>query len=67
MDAWVGHRLAEQGRRIVGEPVTYRARFWSVVRCYASAEGLVWFVGPAPLVRAEGTRRPTRGTGTKRD
>ncbi len=24
-------------------PVTFRARFWSVTRCYPSAEGLVWF------------------------
>ncbi|WP_329004901.1 hypothetical protein OHA18_16095 [Kribbella sp. NBC_00709] len=42
-DAWVGCRLAEHGRRISGVPVTYRARFWSVVRCYVSVEGLVWF------------------------
>ena len=33
-DAWVARRLAERGRRISGVPVTYRARFWSVVRCY---------------------------------
>ncbi|MER7246350.1 hypothetical protein [Kribbella sp. NPDC000426] len=42
-DAWVGCRLAELGRRISGVPVTYRARFWSVVRCYPTVEGLVWF------------------------
>lgn len=42
-DAWVRARLAEYGRRISGVPVTYRARFWSVVRCYPTAEGLVWF------------------------
>jgi hypothetical protein len=40
VDAWVTSRL---GRPIVGEAVTYRARFWSVVRCYETAEGLVWF------------------------
>ncbi|MBM7787153.1 hypothetical protein [Tenggerimyces flavus] len=43
VDAWVGARLAERERRVCGEPVTYRARFWSVVRCYPTAEGLVWF------------------------
>ena len=42
VDAWVGDRLAERHRRIVGQPVTYRARFWSVVRCYPTAEGRVW-------------------------
>ncbi|MFI5735898.1 hypothetical protein ACIA49_37645 [Kribbella sp. NPDC051587] len=40
VDAWVTSRL---GGPIIGEAVTYRARFWSVVRCYETAEGLVWF------------------------
>lgn len=52
-DAWVGCRLAEYGRRISGEPVTYRARFWSVVRCYPSDEGLVWFKENNPGHRFE--------------
>jgi hypothetical protein len=53
VDAWVGRRLAELGRRISGEPVTYRARLWSVVRCYPSAEGLVWFKENNPGHRFE--------------
>ena len=53
VDAWVGRRLAEQGRRISGEPLTYRARFWSVVRCYPSTEGLVWFKENNPGHRFE--------------
>jgi hypothetical protein len=53
VDAWVGDQLAEHGRRITGEPVTYRARFWSVVRCYPSAEGLVWFKENNPGHRFE--------------
>lgn len=53
VDAWVGCRLAEHGRRISGEPVTYRARFWSVVRCYPSVEGLVWFKENNPGHRFE--------------
>lgn len=53
VDAWVGDRLAEQGRRIGGEPVTYRARFWSVTRCYPSADGLVWFKANNPGHRFE--------------
>lgn len=52
-DAWVAHRLAEHGRRLSGEPATYRARFWSVVRCYPSAEGLVWFKENNPGHRFE--------------
>ncbi|MET9312992.1 hypothetical protein ABZX12_14270 [Kribbella sp. NPDC003505] len=52
-DAWVGDRLAELGRRISGEPVTYRARFWSVVRCYTTVEGLVWFKENNPGHRFE--------------
>ncbi|MFF1818842.1 hypothetical protein ACFVWG_16185 [Kribbella sp. NPDC058245] len=40
VDDWVTRRLESP---IIGEPVTYRARFWSVVRCYETAEGLVWF------------------------
>lgn len=43
VDAWTTARLAERGHRIVGDAVTYRARFWSVVRCYPSTQGLVWF------------------------
>lgn len=42
IDTWVGDLLAERRRTIVGDPVTYRARFWSVVRCYPTAEGRVW-------------------------
>ena len=53
MDAWVSCRLAEHGRRVSGEPVTYRARFWSVVRCYPSVEGLVWFKENNPGHRFE--------------
>ena len=52
-DAWVSARLAEYGRRISGVPVTYRARFWSVVRCYPTAEGLVWFKENNPGHRFE--------------
>ena len=32
---------------------TYRARFWSVVRCYPSVEGLVWFKENNPGHRFE--------------
>lgn len=46
-------RLAEVGRRVCGEPVTYRARFWSVVRCYPTADGLVWFKENNPGHRFE--------------
>jgi hypothetical protein len=53
VDAWVGCRLAEHGRRICGEPITYRARFWSVVRCYPSTDGLVWFKANNPGHRFE--------------
>ena len=52
-DAWVARRLAEHGRRISGVPVTYRARFWSVVRCYPTVEGLVWFKENNPGHRFE--------------
>ena len=52
-DAWVSARLAEYGRRISGVPVTYRARFWSVVRCYPTTEGLVWFKENNPGHRFE--------------
>ncbi len=52
-DDWVGARLAEHGRRISGVPVTYRARFWSVVRCYPTREGLVWFKENNPGHRFE--------------
>ncbi|MFI5691802.1 hypothetical protein ACIA58_08180 [Kribbella sp. NPDC051586] len=53
VDAWVGCRLAERGRRISGVPVTYRARFWSVTRCYPTVEGLVWFKENNPGHRFE--------------
>lgn len=53
VDAWVAGRLAEHGRRISGEPVTYRARFWSVVRCFPTGEGLVWFKENNPGHRFE--------------
>lgn len=53
VDRWVRLRLAENGRQIIGEPVTYRARFWSVVRCYPSVEGLVWFKETNPGHRYE--------------
>jgi hypothetical protein len=52
-DAWVARRLAERGRRISGVPVTYRARFWSVVRCYPTVEGLVWLKENNPGHRFE--------------
>lgn len=52
-DAWVGSRLAEHGRRITGDPVTYRARFWSVVRCYPTDQGLVWLKENNPGHRFE--------------
>lgn len=53
VDAWVGRRLGEVGRRVAGPAVTYRARFWSVVRCYPTAEGLVWFKENNPGHRFE--------------
>lgn len=53
VDAWVSSRLAERGRRITGEPVTYRARLWSVTRCYPSTGGLVWFKENNPGHRFE--------------
>ncbi|MGW6282088.1 hypothetical protein [Kribbella sp. NPDC055071] len=53
VDGWVACRLAERGRRITGAAVTYRTRFWSVVRCYPSAEGLVWFKENNPGHRFE--------------
>ncbi|WP_134002033.1 hypothetical protein [Kribbella sp. VKM Ac-2566] len=52
-DAWVSARLAEYGRRISGVPVTYRARFWSVVRWYPTVEGPVWFKENNPGHRFE--------------
>ncbi|TCC23206.1 hypothetical protein [Kribbella sindirgiensis] len=52
-DDWVRCRLAEYGRRISGVPVTYRARFWSVVRCYPTVEGLVWLKENNPGHRFE--------------
>lgn len=53
MDAWLGYQLGEQNRQITGDPVTFRARFWSVVRCYPTAEGLVWFKETNPGHRYE--------------
>ncbi|MFD7153583.1 hypothetical protein ACFV9C_03240 [Kribbella sp. NPDC059898] len=53
VDAWVGRRLGEGGRRVVGPAVTYRARFWSVVRCYPTGDGLVWFKENNPGHRFE--------------
>lgn len=52
-DAWVRDRLAERGRSISANPVTYRARFWSVVRCYPSDAGLIWFKENNPGHRFE--------------
>ncbi|WP_405063081.1 hypothetical protein OG474_15970 [Kribbella sp. NBC_01505] len=50
VDDWVGEQLAA---RIVGEPVTYRARLWSVTRCYPTTDGLVWFKENNPGHRFE--------------
>lgn len=62
VDAWVSSRLAEHDRRIVGDPVTFRARFWSVVRCYPTAEGLVWFKETNPGHRFEARLTATMAT-----
>lgn len=53
VDGWVGRRLGECGREVVGEGVTYRARFWAVTRCYPTADGLVWFKENNPGHRFE--------------
>lgn len=53
VDAWVGLQLAQRGRRVRGEAVSFRARFWSVVRCYPTDEGLVWFKENNPGQRFE--------------
>lgn len=53
VDAWVSRQLAKQNRRIVGDPTTFRARFWSVVRCYPTNDGLVWFKETNPGHRFE--------------
>lgn len=53
VDGWVVDRLAERGVAVVGAPVTYRARFWSVVRCYPTDAGLVWFKETNPGHRFE--------------
>ncbi|GAA2839555.1 hypothetical protein [Kribbella solani] len=53
VDAWVGERVAECGGQVCGAPVTYRARFWSVVRCYPTSEGLTWFKENNPGHRFE--------------
>ncbi|MFC9694402.1 hypothetical protein ACFTSF_38010 [Kribbella sp. NPDC056951] len=50
VDAWVADRL---DGRIIGEPVTYRARLWSVTRCYPTSDGLVWFKENNPGHRFE--------------
>ena len=36
-------QLAGQGIAVAGEPVTYKVRFWAVVRCYPTGQGLFWF------------------------
>src|SRR5690242_4103045 len=51
VDEWVKCRLGEVGRA-VGPGVTYRARFWSVVRCYPTEDG-VWFKENNPGHRFE--------------
>ncbi|MEU8222656.1 hypothetical protein [Kribbella sp. NPDC048915] len=53
VDAWVAERLAEHGRHVSGVPVTYRPRFWSVVRSYVTVEGLVWLKENNPGHRHE--------------
>jgi len=50
VDAWVADQV--EGR-IVGEPVTYRARLWSVTRCYRTSRGVVWFKENNPGHRFE--------------
>lgn len=42
-DDWVGEQLAVHGMVPTGPGVTYKIRFWSVVRCYPTDTGLVWF------------------------
>lgn len=42
-DAWVTGRLADGGIALTGEPVTYKVRFWAVVRCYPTDCGPFWF------------------------
>ncbi|MEU4190763.1 hypothetical protein AB0E69_02600 [Kribbella sp. NPDC026611] len=53
VDTWVIDRLAARGRTVTGDGITYRARFWSAVRCYSTAEGLVWFKENNPGHRFE--------------
>ncbi|MFB6723474.1 hypothetical protein ACFCV3_25065 [Kribbella sp. NPDC056345] len=50
VDAWVAEQL---GARIIGAPVTYRARLWSVTRCYPTTDGPVWFKENNPGHRFE--------------
>ncbi len=54
-DAWVDERLAERGRRRTGPGVTYKIRFWSMVRWYPTADGLVWFKQNNPGSQFEGS------------
>ncbi|MET7278539.1 hypothetical protein ABZS29_09935 [Kribbella sp. NPDC005582] len=50
VDAWVAERI---DGRIIGEPLTYRARLWSVTRCYRTSGGVVWFKENNPGHRFE--------------
>lgn len=59
VDVWVSRRLAEHDRQIASDPVTFRARFWSVVRYYPTAEGLVWFKQTNPGLRFEASLTAT--------
>lgn len=43
VDRWVLEALAYAGISSVGSAVTYKIRFWSVVRCYPTEAGLFWF------------------------
>lgn len=42
-DDWVTAALADAGVGVTGSGVTYKIRFWSVVRCYPTTAGLHWF------------------------
>ncbi len=50
VDAWVAEQV---DGRIIGEPLTYRARLWSVTRCYRTTDGVVWFKENNPGHRFE--------------
>lgn len=43
VDRWVHRSLAEHQLHPTGPAVTYKIRFWSVVRCYPTDAGLCWF------------------------